>query len=135
MGRILKELLVQFSISIFTALFLSTFLYGCSSSPQENIPYSYPHAVRIILINNVPEFRTCYSNELNSNHNYKGLVKLIFTIGSEGRVSKANVTNDNGMSKELKSCLVEKLAQIRFPKPDKRGVVKVIQPMNFYPIQ
>ena len=110
---------MQFSISIFTALFLSTFLYGGGSSPQENIPYSYPHAVRIILINNVPEFRTCYSNELNSNHNYKGLVKLIFTIGSEGRVSKANVTNDNGMSKELKSCLVEKLVQIRFPKPDK----------------
>ncbi len=94
-----------------------------------------PDMIRRILMENIPQFRSCYQRVLDrSAKSFEGVVKLDFVIGASGHVARAGVeTADNKIPSKVKSCVVNVLKGIRFPEPPGGGVVEVSQPMNFYP--
>ncbi|MCB9094431.1 MAG: AgmX/PglI C-terminal domain-containing protein [Halobacteriovoraceae bacterium] len=93
-----------------------------------------PDIIRKILRDHIPQFRFCYQKELDStNRKVQGLIKMVFTIGASGSVSKAGVQGSSTIPAAVKSCVVNVLYGIQFPKPLGGGTVEVKQPINFYP--
>jgi outer membrane biosynthesis protein TonB len=92
-----------------------------------------PDLIRKILREHIPQFRFCYQKELdNSSGKFQGVIKLSFTIGASGGVSKAGVLQSSGLPASVKSCVINVLEGIQFPSPKGGGVVEVVQPFNFY---
>lgn len=94
-----------------------------------------PDSIRKKLLEHLSEFRYCYQSELDEkkSRDVSGVVNLNFDIGSNGSVSRANITSNSGITPAVKSCVASVLRDIEFPKPRGGGVVEVKQPMNFYP--
>ncbi|WP_127717735.1 AgmX/PglI C-terminal domain-containing protein [Halobacteriovorax sp. HLS] len=94
-----------------------------------------PDVIRRILIDNIPQFRYCYQQELDrAKAAFNGIVRLDFIIGASGHVSKASVESaSKALPSKVKGCVVNVLKGIRFPEPLGGGVVEVNQPFNFYP--
>ena len=94
-----------------------------------------PEAIRRILREHIPQFRYCYQKELdrNAKKDITGTIKLVFTIGSSGSVSRAGVGSGSGLPRNVKGCVVGVLRGIRFPRPLGGGTVDVNQPFNFMP--
>ncbi len=94
-----------------------------------------PDVIRRILRDNIPFFRSCYQKELDrsSSSNVSGTIKLDFTIGASGHVSRAGVDGSSRLPANVKRCVIGVLRGIKFPKPMGGGTVDVKQPFNFYP--
>lgn len=94
-----------------------------------------PDVIRRILRDNIPFFRSCYQKELNKNNakDISGTIRLVFTIGSSGHVSRAGVDGRTRLPGNVKKCVVRVLRGIKFPQPMGGGTVDVKQPFNFYP--
>lgn len=94
-----------------------------------------PDVIRRILREHLPQFRYCYQKELDktANKNLSGIIKLIFTIGATGHVSKAGVGSGSQFPGHVKRCVVNVLRGIKFPRPLGGGTVDVRQPFNFFP--
>ncbi len=92
-----------------------------------------PDLIRKILMDHLPQFRSCYQRELEkAASNFSGVVPLDFVIGSTGAVTKAAVSNTDGdVPPQVIGCVLNVLRGIRFPQPLGGGVVEVKQPMNF----
>ncbi len=92
-----------------------------------------PDLIRKILRDHIPQFRYCYQKELDkTSKRFNGVVKMVFTIGASGSVSKAAVQSSK-VPGSVKSCVRNVLMGIQFPKPLGGGKVEVGQPINFYP--
>jgi outer membrane biosynthesis protein TonB len=107
-----------------------------SAIPQETIVVGLmdPDVILKILREHIPQFRYCYQKEIEtSGENIQGQIKLSFTIGSSGNVTKAGILNNSSLPSEVKKCVVNVLQGIQFPKLRAEGVVEVVQPFNFYP--
>ena len=92
-----------------------------------------PDLIRKILRDHIPQFRYCYQKELDkTSKRFNGVVKMVFTIGASGSVSKAAVQSAK-VPNTVKSCVRNVLMGIQFPKPLGGGKVEVGQPINFYP--
>jgi pSer/pThr/pTyr-binding forkhead associated (FHA) protein/outer membrane biosynthesis protein TonB len=94
-----------------------------------------PDVIRRILIDNIPQFRYCYQQELDrARAAFNGVVRLDFLIGASGHVTKASVESaSKSLPVKVKGCVVRVLKGIKFPEPLGGGVVEVNQPFNFYP--
>lgn len=94
-----------------------------------------PDVIRRILRDNIPFFRSCYQKELdrNSSSRVSGTIKLVFSIGASGHVSRAGVDGRTKLVPKVKKCVVGVLRGIKFPRPLGGGTVDVKQPFNFYP--
>jgi len=94
-----------------------------------------PDVIRRILRDNIPFFRSCYQKELNANpgRDISGTIRLVFTIGASGHVSRAGVDGRTRLPRDVKKCVVRTLRGIKFPKPMGGGTVDVKQPFNFFP--
>ncbi|ATH06625.1 hypothetical protein BIY24_01340 [Halobacteriovorax marinus] len=94
-----------------------------------------PDVIRKILVDNIPQFRYCYQQELDkAQAAFNGVVRLDFVIGASGNVTKASVESaSRGLPSKVKGCVVNVLRGIKFPEPLGGGVVEVNQPFNFYP--
>jgi pSer/pThr/pTyr-binding forkhead associated (FHA) protein/outer membrane biosynthesis protein TonB len=94
-----------------------------------------PDVIRRILRDNIPFFRSCYQKELDSNsgRNVSGTIRLVFSIGASGHVSRAGVDGRTKLTPKVKRCVVGVLKGIKFPRPLGGGTVDVKQPFNFYP--
>ncbi len=94
-----------------------------------------PDVIRRILRDNIPFFRACYQKELDKTNakNVAGTIRLLFTIGSSGHVSRAGVDGQTRLPAKVKGCVVGVLRGIKFPAPMGGGTVDVKQPFNFYP--
>jgi len=106
-----------------------------ASIPAETVVVGLmdPDVILRILREHLPQFRYCYQREIDSRkENVQGLVKLAFSIGSSGNVTKAGVVNGSALPMNIKSCVINVLWGIQFPKLRSEGVVDVIQPFNFY---
>ncbi len=92
-----------------------------------------PELLRKILKEYLPQFKFCYQEELmERNEAIKGVVDLQFTIGRNGRVTKATVKSKQAkFSRSGVKCMTKVLKLIPFPKPKGGGVVEVRQPLNF----
>lgn len=91
-----------------------------------------PDVIRRILREHIPQFRSCYQNELEARQgsNLSGTVKLQFVIGASGSVSRANAESST-LPGNVKNCVVRVLRGIQFPSPLGGGEVEVSQPFNF----
>jgi len=94
-----------------------------------------PDVIRRILREHIPQFRSCYQKELNRNtgRDISGSIRLVFTIGASGSVSRAGVDGTTQLPANVKGCVVNVLRGIQFPSPMGGGTVDVKQPFNFYP--
>ena len=94
-----------------------------------------PDVIRRILRDNIPFFRSCYQKGLNRNtgQDISGTIRLVFSIGSSGYVSRAGVDGRTRLPARVKSCVVGVLRGIKFPRPLGGGTVDVKQPFNFFP--
>lgn len=107
-----------------------------ASIPAETVVVGLmdPDIILKILREHIPQFRFCYQKEIESRkENIQGMVKLSFSIGASGNVTKAGVIEDSPLPSEIKKCVVNVLYGIQFPKLAAEGVVEVVQPFNFYP--
>ena len=107
-----------------------------ASIPAETVVVGLmdPDIILKILREHIPQFRYCYQREIEARReNIQGMVKLSFSIGASGNVTKAGVIEDSTLPVEVKKCVVNVLYGIQFPKLAAEGVVEVVQPFNFYP--
>jgi len=106
--------------------------------PTEKIAVSTidPDAIRRLLRDHIPQFRSCYQKELDRTaeaDGFQGVMNFKFIIGSEGRVEKSAITSDEIKSDSVRDCMKNVLHGIRFPAPKGGRTVEVNQPMNLYP--
>lgn len=93
-----------------------------------------PDVIRRILLAHLAEFRYCYQKELDAKDNAaSGVLLLLFKIGGNGSVTKANVQGPPHITSGVKSCMADVLKGIQFPAPKGGGTVEVKQPLNLYP--
>ena len=94
-----------------------------------------PDVIRRILRENIPQFRYCYQKELDrsQSRDISGMIRLVFTIGASGHVSRAGIDGRTKLPRYVKKCVVGVLRGIQFPRPLGGGTVDVKQPFNFYP--
>ena len=53
-----------------------------------------------------------------------------FTIGTDGRVTKANIVSSSLADEQVKQCILRRIKRWKFPKPDE-GTVTVSYPFIF----
>lgn len=93
-----------------------------------------PDVIRRILREHIPQFRYCYQKQLDrSTKNLSGTIRLVFTIGASGYVSRAGVDGRTALPSSVKGCVINVLRGIQFPRPLGGGTVDVKQPFNFFP--
>ena len=74
--------------------------------------------------------RYCYSKELQRYRDLKGKVKLMWIIGTSGKVEKVAVIQDTIKNSRMNSCLKRQVKRWRFSKP-KGGKCKIMYPFIF----
>ena len=62
--------------------------------------------VQSVIRANLNQVRYCYEQLLVVDKQAKGKIKVLFTIGTDGRVTKTNVTEDTVGSPRLAGCVV-----------------------------
>ena len=106
--------------------------------PVEKIAVSTidPDAIRRILRDHIPQFRSCYQKDLDTSRSADGLqgrMNFKFKIVGNGSVSGSEVSSEEITSDKVRDCVKNVLDGIRFPSPGGGRTVEVYQPMNFYP--
>ncbi|MBL4634344.1 MAG: AgmX/PglI C-terminal domain-containing protein [Kofleriaceae bacterium] len=86
--------------------------------------------IRRVIRRNINRFRYCYEKQLRLQPRLSGRVSATFTIGANGRVSKASAT---GMPTSVSRCVKMAILRMQFPAPQGGGVVKVSYPFFFSP--
>ena len=95
-----------------------------------------PDLIRRILMDHLPQFRSCYQRELErASSGFSGVVPLDFMIGASGHVTRAGVSSSSDVPKPVVGCVLNVLRGIKFPEPMGGGEVQVKQPMNFRTMQ
>jgi len=77
-----------------------------------------------------PDFRRCYNRGLQTDPNMKGSMRVTARLGPDGRVVVANTSGGNGLSKEVISCVLNRVKSAQFNPPAGGGATIVI-PVNF----
>ena len=75
-------------------------------------------------------FRYCYERELADDPELAGRISVNWTIGLDGRVESASVTENSIGSRNVESCIVREVRRMRFDQPD-GGMVVVTYPFTF----
>ncbi len=81
----------------------------------------YARAVRDTVSENSTGIKYCYDRELKRNPTLRGKVVVEFTIGTDGRVKKFRIVEQDTtlQSDSVTSCILRKVKRWRFPKPQK----------------
>ncbi len=89
-------------------------------------------AIRDVVRAHVGETRRCYAKVLLKQPKAAGTVKLRFTIGGKGKVTKAEVVN-NELPSTIEACLTGAVEQWAFPAPASGDPTVVNYPFVFKP--
>lgn len=76
------------------------------------------------------DYARCYKDELKKDPQLAGKVTVSFTIGPNGKVTRATGT---GMTPAMNECVAKVFTRMQFPKPTDGGVVNVNYPVIFRP--
>lgn len=70
--------------------------------------------------------RKCYQDVLNEKktRDFKGTVKLLMTLNTEGQATSIRVTGGTLNNKDVEDCLVETVKEFEFPKMDRGGDIQ-----------
>lgn len=83
-----------------------------------------------VVRRNLRGIKYCYERELNNNPNLQGKVVVLFTIGSDGKVTNYQVESSTLNSSAVETCILRMIRRWRFPAPD-GGSVTVAYPFVF----
>lgn len=84
--------------------------------------------VDAVVQENLSQIRFCYNRGLRGNPNLQGKVISAFTIGAEGKVTRSRLKDSTLSAPEVESCIQERVALWKFPKPRGGGEVMVSYP-------
>ncbi len=87
-----------------------------------------PELIRRVIEDNKNQVRFCYERELQAHQDLAGRVALRWTIGPDGRVTAARVTESTLGNARVERCIVERVKTWRFPEPPGGGTVDVNYP-------
>lgn len=90
-------------------------------------------AVDRVIREHLPAIRYCYQRALQSDPDLAGRVRIAFTIGADGSVSRATPRDDTLADPSVAQCIRERVYTMRFPEPRGGGVVLVTYPFLFGP--
>jgi len=86
------------------------------------------------IAKNISEISACYSNELKKSKGpFSGSILTKFTIEADGLVKSAVAEDSSLQNEAVKTCVINVLKRIQFPKPAGGGVVEVNYPFAFTP--
>ncbi|MDY7227023.1 TonB family protein [Hyalangium rubrum] len=102
-----------------------------SSEPVVNTGSLDKELVRRVIQDNRSQIRSCYERLLNQYPNLGGKVQAQFTIGPDGRVLSAKVTQSSANNEQLETCVASRVRLWQFPKPKGGGTVMVSYPFIF----
>jgi pSer/pThr/pTyr-binding forkhead associated (FHA) protein/outer membrane biosynthesis protein TonB len=92
------------------------------------------NGIRQVFINNQRALASCYERALSTDKGLGGKIMLDFDIGEQGRVSRAEVSQDKStlVNASLANCVISKMKTWRFPEPpNKNETVQVFYPLAF----
>jgi TonB family protein len=87
--------------------------------------------VRRVIQENKNQIRACFERLLNQDPDLNGKVQTQFTIGPDGRVLEAKVSQSTTGNSELDTCVASRVRLWVFPKPKGGGTVVVSYPFIF----
>lgn len=86
--------------------------------------------VNAVVQRNFMQVRYCYEKGLQTKSSLSGRVSVHFIISPSGSVSLAKIDNTSLDSKQVESCIVQKLRGWKFPRPKGNVAVKVTYPFS-----
>ncbi|MEL6544217.1 MAG: AgmX/PglI C-terminal domain-containing protein, partial [Myxococcota bacterium] len=89
-------------------------------------------AIAKVVRRRIRSLQDCYEKELKRDPSLAGKIEVEFTIGEDGRIEEAGVSNNTMGSDAVGSCIVSRVRRWRFPTPD-GGSVTVNYPFIFTP--
>jgi len=102
-----------------------------SGAPLLTGPMS-KEVIQRVIRRHLPQVRYCYEKELLRDPKLAGKLKVTFTIGSQGLVTRAVVADDESLKSPAVAACVQKVIQrMKFPAPRGGGVVHVTYPFVF----
>ncbi len=84
--------------------------------------------ISAVIERNKGQITFCYEQGLQGDPTLGGRVAVDFTIGSNGRVSRAGILNTTLHSKMVEDCIIRRLKSWKFPLPEGGISVKVAYP-------
>lgn len=85
-----------------------------------------------VVKSRITAIQMCYQKGLNKNYGLEGKIKVRFTIGTSGRVTKASIENNTLGDPEVGACVLDKVESFVFSKPE-GGSVEFVFPFVFKP--
>ena len=98
-------------------------------TPEINGFLSREHIERIVR-RHARGFRYCYERELSDDPELAGRISVNWTIGLDGRVASASISENTLESRSVASCVLREARRMRFDQPD-GGMVVVTYPFTF----
>lgn len=89
-------------------------------------------AIAKVVRRRIRSLQDCYERELKRDPSLSGKIEVEFTIGEDGRIEEAAISNNAMGSDAVGSCIVSRVRRWRFPAPD-GGSVTVNYPFIFTP--
>ncbi len=86
--------------------------------------------IAAVVMRNMGQIVYCYEKGLQSKPSLQGRVTTYFKIDNRGRVQLAKVTRSNVESKQVESCMVNKIKTWKFPRPSGGVNVSVNYPFE-----
>ncbi|HVE88045.1 MAG TPA: AgmX/PglI C-terminal domain-containing protein, partial [Myxococcales bacterium] len=79
------------------------------------------------------EIQYCYESELNAHPDLAGKVAVVWTIGPDGGVTDASVTETTLAAERAEQCILSRIRRWKFPEVPGGGIVTVTFPWVFKP--
>ncbi|HEY8207304.1 MAG TPA: AgmX/PglI C-terminal domain-containing protein [Myxococcaceae bacterium] len=79
------------------------------------------------------EIQYCYEQELNAHPDLSGKVAVVWTIGPDGGVTDATVTETSLSAERAEQCILTRIRRWKFPEVPGGGIVTVTFPWVFKP--
>jgi TonB family protein len=89
--------------------------------------------VRRVIKKNQSQVSACYQTALSANPRLEGKVAIAWTVGLDGHVAAASVSEDTMGDPAVSRCMVERVRNWTFPKPTGGKVANVTFPWIFKP--
>jgi TonB family protein len=86
--------------------------------------------ISAVIARNQGQVRYCYEQGLQQDANLSGRVTVEFSIGGNGLVQEAKVSQSTIKNATVEECIVQKLKSWKFPLPDGGVTVKVSYPFT-----
>jgi hypothetical protein len=87
--------------------------------------------IRRVIAQHQAQVRYCYEKELLKDPKLAGKLHVKFVIGPEGKVTQADIADDELKSAPVAACVQKVFQRMRFPAPLGGGVVMVTYPFTF----